>query len=161
MHVGGREPRLPIMRVHDVGHEVRHIAKPDVGGHARQRRKAQAVVRPVRAIGHHVGIAGTAEQMRRVEHQQIELAATGFQQPRDAAEEQRPFQQRLGALQRVHHGGIAGNERAHLDAFGAQGQRQRAGDVGEASRLDDGIDFGGDREDAHRLTHSICRSSAG
>ena len=149
------------MGVDDVGHESRHVAEPDVRGHVRERGKAQAVVRPVRSIGRHVGIAGTAEQMRRVEHQQIEFAAARFQQPRDAAEEQRPFQQRLGAFQRIHHGGIAGNERAHLDAFRAQSERQRPGDVGEAAGLDDRIDFGGDREGAHRLTHSICRSSAG
>ena len=161
MHVGGREPCLPIMRMDDVGHEIRHVTQPDVGGHVRERGKAQAVVRPIRSLGRRIRIAGTAEQMWRIEHEQIELAGARFQQPRDAAEEQRPFQQRLGVLERIHHRGIAGNQRAHLDAFGTQGQWQRAGHVGEAAGLDDGIDFGGDREDAHRLTHSICRSSAG
>ena len=53
---------------------------------------------------------------------------------------------------------VAGDQRAHLDAFAGERGGQRAGDVGEPAGLDQGKDFRGDREDfqlAHYASLSI------
>ena len=52
-------------------HEGCDRAEPDIVGHARQCRKAQAVVRPVLAIGREIGISRTRKEMRRIEHEQV------------------------------------------------------------------------------------------
>ena len=160
VQIGWREPGLPIMGMHHVGHEGRNEAVADIGRDARQRGEPHAIVRPVDAVGRHVGVARPCVEMRHVEHEQIEAVMRGGEQTPWSAEIIRPAPDFVGSRQHPHHVGIARHQRAHLDAMRLQRDRQRARDIGEAAGLDDGIDFGGDREDANRR-HVLSLSSIG
>ena len=48
--IGRHQARLPVMGMHDVGHEARHQPLPDVGGDAASAAKRQRIVRPVAAV---------------------------------------------------------------------------------------------------------------
>src|SRR6516225_4197508 len=60
----------------------------------------------------------------------------------------------------VQYGGVAGHERAGVHLFGLQRERKCANDVGEASSLDQRVDFRSDRKDANR-SHAFSPSIIG
>ena len=64
------------------------------------------------------------------------------------AEEVPPAMLNVCRRQLVHHGRIAGQERADLDAEWRERAGQGAGDIGEAAGLDQRKDFRRDRQDA-------------
>ena len=68
-----RESGLPIVSVHDIRRERRNSALADFGRHSRKRGKAQAIVRPIRAVWRYIGVSGAGKKMRCVEHKQIEI----------------------------------------------------------------------------------------
>ena len=148
--VGGREARLPVVRVHEIGQELRHHPHGDVGGGAAERAEAAPVVRVVGAARVAIGAAGTVVERRAVDDDELEPLDLGGEEPRGHAEQRRIVIDDAGVPELRHHRRIAGDERAHLDAAPRQRRRQRAGDVGQPAGLDQRIDLGGDREDPHQ-----------
>ena len=73
------------------------VAEPDARGDPRQRAEAKRIVRPVAAVGRRVGIARPVEQMRRVEHEQIETRRCARAGLRAAAEQIVEGQHLVGA----------------------------------------------------------------
>ena len=69
------------------GREAAASPSPDASGDPSERAEAERVVGPVAAIVRHVRIAGPAEEMRRVEHEEIEAAGLGGEHARPAAEQ--------------------------------------------------------------------------
>ena len=47
VQIGGRQAGLPVVRVHDIGDELRHCAMANGRGRARKRGEAKRVVRPI------------------------------------------------------------------------------------------------------------------
>ena len=129
------------MRVHDVGHEARHVAEADARGDPCQRTEAKRVVGPIAAVGPRIGIAGAIEKVRGVEDHEIEIAGARDEHARRAAEEIVERQNLLRLANRRLDRRIAGHQRDHFGAELAQRARQRAGHVGETAGLHQRIDF--------------------
>ncbi len=89
VHVRQGKRAVPVVGVDDVRHEGRDESKADIGGDARQRGKAQRVVRPIDPVSPDIRVAGTGEQMRRVENEKAEFERCRPQQPRLCAKEMR------------------------------------------------------------------------
>jgi len=87
----------PVVGVHDVGPRDAVVRVADIGRHARQRGKGNAVVRPVDALGGDIGVARPRIEMRHVEHEQVEPRMRARQQAAGAAEIIRPAPQFLRA----------------------------------------------------------------
>src|SRR3981189_30915 len=88
--------------------------------------------------------------MRRIEHEQIEVAVRAAEQARRSAKEMRQMVEYFRYRKRLDDIGIAGHQGPRFDVPGSQRGRKRPGDVGKASCFDDRIDFGGNRENAKR-----------
>src|SRR5262249_18318985 len=116
---------------------------------ARERRETRRVVRPISPVRSEIGISRTREKMRRIEHEQVELAAASAQKPRLSAEELRPAENLLRPCKCRDDGGISRHQGARSYPFRFQRDRKRADDIGEAAGLDDRIDLRGDRQDAN------------
>ena len=86
MQICGRQSGLPIVCMHDIRHEIRRRSLAEISARARQRREAQRIVRPILAVGAGVRIAGAAEQMPGLEHEQIKAGRSRTQNARGAAE---------------------------------------------------------------------------
>ena len=87
VHVRQGKRAVPVVGVDDFRHEGRDESKADIGGDARQRGKAQRVVRPIDSVSPDIRVAGTGEQMRRVENEKAEFERCRPQQPRLCAKE--------------------------------------------------------------------------
>jgi hypothetical protein len=88
--------------------------------------------------------------MRRVQHRQVQPCGTPAQQPGRAAEEILIGVNGFRGLQLGKNARVARDQGGGLDAFGIEGKRQRAGDVGQAAGFYQRENFGGDGEDADR-----------
>ena len=83
--VGGRQPRLPIMSVHQSRPVIRHQPLADLGGGLGEGAEAKRIVLPIEPGVVDVRIALAPIKMRRVEDEELELAGASFEQPRRAA----------------------------------------------------------------------------
>ena len=159
---GGGHRRLPVMRMYDVRPPVRQQATGDLGAGEGQRREAAPVVGKILAGGIHIGTARPVVIGRGVEHKDIEAFMCGGEDARGLAEQVVERGDHLDRTQPLHDHGIAGHERAHAHSMPGKRDRQRAGDVGEASRLDEREYFGCHRKDVHDAARApACRSSVG
>jgi hypothetical protein len=135
----------------DVRHEGRDYPKANIGGDSRQRRKAQRVVRPIHAVRLEIRVSRTREQVRRIENKQAEFRGFSPEQPSVSAEKMRQVKQAFNRPERIHDTGISRHDGADLDVLRFQGDRKRAGDVGQSASLDQGKYFRGDRKYANGL----------
>ena len=87
MQISGRERRLPVVGVDDLGHEGGDRAEPDLRANPRERGEAAGVVRPVKSVGAQVGVAGAVVEMRRVDRKQIETLCLAGKHARGSAEQ--------------------------------------------------------------------------
>ncbi len=162
--IGGGQPRLPVVRLENVGLDAGHQPGREVGGHAAQGREPEGIVGPVGPVRGHVGIAVAVEQVGRVDHEHVQTRHARREEPRRAAEQGGVLVQRLGIPQSLEHRRVAGQQRPHPHAQGGQRTRQRPGNVGQPARLDQRVDLGGDRKNLQvgqaRLSERGCRSSA-
>ena len=71
------------------------------------------------------------------------------EQLRVAAEPGRPAREFLHVLQRAHHRGMTGQQRAHLDAQGLQRTGQRAHHIGQSPRLQQRVHLRRDTQHLH------------
>ena len=85
--IGHREPGLPVMAVQNIRREARDGMNADLRGDPSERAEAERVVGPVAAVVRHIRIALPAEEMRRIQHEQIEAADLGGEHARPAAEQ--------------------------------------------------------------------------
>ena len=102
------------------------------------------------AVERRIGTARAVEEVRRVEHQEIEAGMAHREQLGRAAEQRLEPVDGLAAADLAHDVGIARQHRAHRDVVGGERTRQRARHVGEAARLDQREDLRGDRQDLDR-----------
>ena len=135
VQVGGRQARLPVVRVHDVGHELAHGAASHVRRGARERGEAQRVVgdtpsRRRRRTGRRRARTDAARRARAGRARPHARRRRRAGPPNSAGE--RVHDRRLA--DRVDHRGIARQQRAHRDLPRAERRRQRAHDVGRGRR---------------------------
>ena len=152
VQIRGRETRLPVVAMHDVGNEVASRPGPDVGAGAAQGGKAERVVGEVLAAAVGIRSAVAIVQMRGVENEHVEAAHGRRAQARRTPEQRRVLVHDRCLRELRHHGAIAGDQRSHRDSLAPQRGRQRTGDVGEPARLHEREDFRGDRQNADRAT---------
>lgn len=150
------------MRMHDIRPPIGQKAAGDFGTCEGQRREAPPIVGEVLAGGIHIGTARPVVIGRGVEHEDIEPLMRGGENARGLAEQVVETGDHLDLAEPLHDRGITGHQRAHVHAMPGKRDRQRAGDVGEASRLDEREYFGCHRKDVHDLARApACRSSVG
>ena len=130
---------VPIMGMDDVGRKHRNTSQRNIGGYSRQSCKAQRVVRPFHAVRPEVRISGTRKQMRRIKNKQAELARCHPEKPGFRTKQVWQMKHPFNHPQRVHDAGISRYKGANFDALRLQGDRKRAGHVGEFTSLDQGI----------------------
>ena len=164
--VGGGEAGLPVVGVDEVGEELRDHAHGDVGGGAAEGAEAAPVVGVVAAGRVAVGAAGAVVERRAVDDDELEALDLAARRRAGTPRSDGVVVEDAGLAELRHHGGVAGEERAHLDAAAGERRRQGAGDVGEAAGLDERVGLGGDGEDAHQDARvpdaaRLRRSSAG
>ena len=87
VEIGGRERRLPVMRVNDLGPERIDRSEPDVRANPRKRREPLRIVGPVKPVGPEIRIAGPVVEMRRVDREQVEPGRVAGEDPRRSAEQ--------------------------------------------------------------------------
>ncbi len=148
MQIGGRQSGLPVVRVHDVGHEVRDATAPNFGRGGAERRETQRVVGPFTPVCADVGIARTRVEVRRIEDEEIEVRDIRSKKPRGRAVHGGKRMHGLGVAHGLEHDRIARHQRPHRHTFPRKRLRQRADDVGQAAGLDQWKDFGRDRQNA-------------
>ncbi len=156
--IGGNEPRLPVMRMHDIGLPAGKQPAGQLGPDPGQTREPLSVVGPIHSAGVHIGIARTAEEMRRIDRQDAGAVHAGGEQCRRAAEEIGDRLHRLGRWQRRQHRRIPRQQRGDDHILLRQRAGQRARDIGQSPRLDERKELGGDGQDlqlAHRSSASI------
>ena len=139
---------LPVMRMNDVERQTWDQADPQ-----RRRRRAQAseadpVVGPLGAVRADIRIAGACEQMRRVDHQQIERGSGAAKDRRRTAEQVGEFMHRLGVGEGVQHGGIARHQGGCFRAGRLRGPVAGRRSHRQTARLHQREDFRGDGQHA-------------
>ena len=119
MQIGGRQRRLPVVGVDDLGLERRDRAEPDVGAYARKCSEAAGIVGPVESVGAEIRVAWPVVEVGCVDREKVETACLAGEHARWPAEKVRIIarDRRVGEL--VLNRRVAGNQRPHLDAFGA------------------------------------------
>ncbi len=95
MQIGGRQSRLPVMRMHDLRLEGRNQPLSQGGADLGQGGEAERVVGEIAPVGSGIRAAVAVEQMGRVEHEQIERAGASGQHAGGAAEQVGEFRHRL------------------------------------------------------------------
>src|ERR1700751_2526359 len=85
--IGGRERRLPVMRVDHLRPERVDRSKTDIRAYARKRRKAASVVGPVESVRGKVRIAGPVIEVRRVYCEQVEVGRLAGEDARGSSEQ--------------------------------------------------------------------------
>ena len=149
-HVGERQRRLPVMRMHHVRHVAGDRAGRDVRAGEAQRGEAPPVVGPVGAGGVAVWSARPVEEMRRIEHQKVEAGRLGRQDRDLAAMQRRIAMQWRGLPCCLQHLREARDQRPRRHALPGERDRQGAGHVGQPACLDQGKNLGRDRENLHQ-----------
>src|SRR6266700_4439389 len=86
--------------------------------------------------------------MRRIEHEQVEVPMGAAEQAGRSAKEIRYVAEYFRRRQRLDDIGISRHQGPRFDVIGSQRGRERADDIGKASRFDDRIDFGSDGKNA-------------
>ena len=160
VQIGRREPSLPVMRVHHVRPISVDLTLCEQRRDARQRGEAERIVGPIPTIGPAIRIAIARIEMRRVDDEQVEPCRLRRHDARRAAEQIVQRGDRHAAFQRIQYPRIARHQRTHRDALRGERARQRAGDIGEATGLDQRKDLRDHREDVDRRHHPN-RSSIG
>ena len=125
------------MAVQNIRREARDGMNADMRGDPSERAEAERVVGPVAPVVRHVRIALPAEEMRRIQDEQIEVADLRGEHARPAAEQVVDREDFVRLPEGGLHRGIAGHQRDRLDAMLAKRARQRAHDVGETAGLDE------------------------
>ncbi len=143
-----RETRLPVVRVHDIGNELRDCAMANGRRGMRKRGETKRVVAPHVAARVRVGTAIARIEMRCVEHEPIAIAHVRRKHARRPAMQIAERVHRRRIANRRHHRRIAREQRAHGDVLGSERRGQRADDVGETAGLDQRKRFRGDGENA-------------
>ena len=149
MQQSRRQAGVPVVAMDDIGLESVELAGADIGGNAVERREALPVVGPVATARRQIGIARAVEEVRRVEHDEVEAGGGPGDKRRLAAEEAGVFVQHLGLGQRRGDRRVARHQHPHLDAMGPERGGKRAHDIGEAAGLDQRKNLGGDGQDLH------------
>ena len=156
--IGGGQPRLPIMPVHNAGPKLRTFPQREASRDLAKRSEPEGIIRPIKPIRSHIGATRTREEMRSIEHEKVEPSGVCTQHLGATTEKVRLDQHGLGSVDLAHHCRISRNERHHRDTFGGKRPSKRAGNIGKAPGLDQRIDFRNDREDrdlAHAPSLSI------
>ena len=107
VQIRGRQARLPVVRVHDIGNEFRDCAVADVRRGMRKRGEAKRVVAPHVAARVRVGTAVAHIQMRRVEHEPVAIAHVRREHARRPAMQIAERVDRRRIAHRRHHRRIA------------------------------------------------------
>ena len=160
VQIGGRERRLPVVRVNDLRPVVVDRAEADVRADPRKRREPAGVVGPVQSVGTKVGIARPVVEMRRVDGEQVEAGRVTGKDSRRAAEQIGVIVRRLSVGELGHHRRVGGNDGPDLNPFAGERRGQRADDVGEPASLDERENLRGDGEN-FQLAHCASLSIMG
>ena len=158
VEVGGRERRLPVMRVNDLRPERVDHPKADVRADTRERRKPLRIVGPVEPIGPKVWVARPVVEMGRIDREQVQTGRLAGEDPRGSTEQIVISMRGLRVDELGHYRRIARDERSDLDVFAGERGGQRARDVGKTPGLDKREDLRGDGENfqsAHCTSLSI------
>ena len=104
------------MAVQNIRREARNGMNAYMSGDPSERAEADGVVGPVAAVVRHVRIALPAEEMRRIQDEQIEVADLGGEHARPAAEQVVDREDFVRLPEGGLHRGIAGHQRDRLAA---------------------------------------------
>ena len=164
VQIGGGEPRLPVMRVHDVRREARARApcRSSAATAPGRRSGARCPASRGRPGRHRDCPAGRTDAAHRAPAGRARrrcrpAAAAG---PPKRSPERRTVARR--SVSAPHHRGIARHQRADLDALRRQRRRQRADDIGQAAGLDQRERSPRRPPEPRSIIASACgRSSAG
>ena len=148
--IGRHQARLPVVEMHEARLVARRQAPGDLGGDLGERAEAKRIVSPIQARAVDVRVALAPIEVRRVDHEELELACARFEQARRAAVKIAEGVDRPCLVEGGENGRISWNEGANTHALARQGERQGARDIREPPCLDQGKDFGSDRENFHR-----------
>ncbi len=158
VQVGGRQRRLPVVCVHDLGPERVDRSETDIRPDARERREPPGVVGPAEPVRAKVGIAGPVVEMRSVDGEQLEARRRAGEDARRPAKQIGVRVRRLGLAEPGDHRRVGRHEGSHLDPFLGERRGQRADHVGKPPGLDEREDLRSDRENfqpAHCASLSI------
>ncbi len=145
--VGGGEPGLPVVAMHDLGPPA--VRKPrlrDLGGHPAQRRETLRVVGII-AILVRVRPPPPVVEMRRVEQQHLHPRDGSAQHARRAAEQVLGRPQLFRLSQRLRQPRIGRHQHPHVPALLGHRLGQRAHDIGQPAGLQERHAFGRDGQD--------------
>ena len=70
--IGGGQPRLPIMPVHNAGPKLRTFPQREASRDLAKRSEPEGIIRPIKPIRSHIGATRTREEMRSIEHEKVE-----------------------------------------------------------------------------------------
>ena len=160
VQISRHKPRLPIMRVHDVGPVSVDQSLSKLLRHARQCGEAEWVVVPIRAVGSAVRITVARVEMRGIDREQVQPRCLRGHDARRTTEQIVQRGNHDPAIERVQHLRIARYHRTHGHTLRGKRARQCTGDIGETTCLDQRKNLRGHREDVERR-HYLKRSSIG
>ncbi len=109
VQIGGREPRLPIMRVHDIGREHRDRALAQRGRPPAQCGETLRIVGPIRPVRPGIWAARASKQVRCIERDHIQPGRATRAQPCLGPEQIGEAMNLLGRLQRFQNLRITGD----------------------------------------------------
>jgi hypothetical protein len=96
-----------------------------------------------------IGTAVSVKQIGRVQNEILHAVNRACQYGGADAQEIVKPDQRHRITEFSHDLLVARKQNLHVDTMSRQGRGQGAGDIGETARLDQWIDFRGDRKDLH------------